>query len=89
MVWKIRYTKTAQKNLDKLPLEITKRIFNFLEKRILILENPRNTGEALKGNLLKKYWKYRVGNYRIITEIKDKELIILVISIGHRKEVYK
>ena len=52
------------------------------------LENPRLKGESLTGNL-SKYWKYRIGDYRLICRIEDEKLLVLIVKIGHRREVYK
>lgn len=83
---KIFLSKAAQKQVAKLDKPIQKRIVEYLEG-IEKLDNPRSEGKALTGNLAGK-WRYRVGDYRIICEIIDKELIISVIQVGHRKEVY-
>ena len=60
----------------------------FMKERIKPTDNPRGIGKALKGNL-SGYWRYRVGDYRIICQIQEAELIILVIELGHRKGVYR
>lgn len=88
MVWKIEIEASANKELDKLDFQQAKRILRFLFDRIAHLENPRSIGEALTGSRFGSLWKYRVGDYRIISSIEDKELKILVIKIGNRKEVY-
>lgn len=64
-----------------------KRIVSFLQDRIQPADNPRNTGKALQSNL-SGLWRYRVGDYRLLCKIEDGELIVLVIEIGHRREVY-
>lgn len=84
---KVNITKTAKKSLEKLDITIQKRILDFLLE-LEILDNPRIKGKSLKGNL-KEYWRYRVGDYRILSKIIDDELIILVIDIGHRKDIYE
>ena len=84
---KVKITKTAKKSLEKLDITIQKRILDFLSE-LEILDNPRIKGKSLKGNL-KEYWRYRVGDYRILSKIIDDELIILVIDIGHRKNIYE
>jgi mRNA interferase RelE/StbE len=89
MTWKIEFLPVAEKDLKKIDPSIARRILNFLDQRISRLEDPRSLGEALKGPKLGKYWKYRIGNYRIICRIKAKEILILVISVGHRKSVYR
>lgn len=83
---KVSITRTAKKSLEKLDRNIQKRILDFLSD-LETLENPRVKGKSLKGDL-KEYWRYRVGDYRILSKIIDNELIILVIDIGHRKYIY-
>ncbi|ANN63447.1 type II toxin-antitoxin system RelE family toxin [Brachyspira hyodysenteriae] len=83
---KVSITRTAKKSLEKLDRNIQKRILDFLSY-LETLENPRVKGKSLKGEL-KEYWRYRVGDYRILSKIIDNELIILVIDIGHRKDIY-
>ncbi len=68
-----------------MPKELT----TFLHKRVSIIEDPRSIGEALKGSRLGEFWKYRVGDYRIISHIEDGALRILVVKIGNRREVYR
>ena len=89
MAWKIELAPAAIRELDQLDPPIAQRILGFLHKRIAPLENPRSIGEALKGPKLGDFWKYRVGDYRIITSIEDDALLILVVRIGNRKEVYR
>ena len=89
MAWKIDLSSLAQKNLAQLDTPATKRILNFLYERVGHLDNPRSIGEALKGSRLGEFWKYRVGDYRIICTIEDISVCILVIRIGNRREVYK
>ena len=89
MVWTINYTDTARKQLRKLDKQTARRIIDFMDARISGAENPRDTGKALTGPLLGTFWRYRVGDYRIICEIQDGKLCVLVIEIGHRREVYR
>ena len=89
MTWKIEFDPAAEKELAKLDAQHIQRILKLLHGRVAPLENPRQIGEALKGSKLGEFWKYRVGDYRIISRIEDGELLILVIKIGHRKEVYR
>lgn len=88
-MYQIRFLLDAEKDLSKLDQQVAKRIAKFLNERIANTNNPRAIGEALKGDKLGKYWKYRVGDYRIICEIKDNQLVVLVIGIGHRSDVYR
>jgi mRNA interferase RelE/StbE len=85
----IEFSPVAQKELKKLDSQIAKRILKFLHERIAPLENPRLIGEALTGSELGSYWKYRVGDWRIIAEIQDQALRIIVVRIGNRREVYR
>ena len=89
MVWTISYTDTARKQLRKLDKQSARRILDFMDERIAGAQNPRDTGKALTGPLLGTFWRYRIGDYRIICEIQDGKLCVLVIEVGHRKEVYR
>jgi mRNA interferase RelE/StbE len=89
LAWEIEFEAGALKDLKRLDGEVARRITSFLKTRIAGLENPRSMGSALKGSQLGDLWRYRVGDYRIICEIRDKELVILAVSIGHRREVYR
>ena len=89
MAWSIKFDRQAERELDRLDPQIARRINSFLFERIASLENPRSIGEALKGNELGDLWKYRVGDYRIIANIEDKLILILVLRIGNRREVYR
>jgi addiction module toxin, RelE/StbE family len=89
MAWKIELSSLAQQNLAQLDPPVSKRILNFLHERVAYLDDPRCIGDALKGSRLGEFWKYRVGDYRIICSIEDEALRILVVRIGNRREVYK
>jgi len=88
MNYQVIFSKEFKKNLKKLDKPIQDHVQSWIQKYLKNCENPRAFGKALTGNL-SGYWRYRVGNYRIICEIKDNECIILAIKIGHRKEIYK
>ena len=88
MAWRIRLSETAKKYLTKLDKPESRKITRFLRERIEALENPRSLGKALSGRL-GSFWRYRVGDYRIICDIRDKELVVLVIRIGNRKDIYR
>lgn len=88
MAWEIKLTKTAQKQLAKLGGAEALRITKFLRERIEPSDNPRISGKALTGPL-GGLWRYRVGDYRIICEIDDGVLIVLVLEVGNRREVYR
>lgn len=89
MVWKVELDSAAERDLDKLDPQIARRILAFLHCRVATLDDPRSIGEALKGSKLGEFWKYRVGDYRIISTIEDGALRVLVIQIGNRKEIYR
>ncbi len=87
MIWKIEYLPDPKKFLNKLDSSVKIQIFSYLRK-ISLTEDPTSFGKPLSSSL-KGFWRYRVGDYRIICEIRKKELIILVIDIGHRSKIYK
>ena len=89
MAWTIDYTETAKKQLRKLDRQTARRIVDFMDERIATQEGPRSTGKALTGPMLGAYWRYRVGDCRIICDIQDRVLCILVIEIANRREVYR
>lgn len=89
MAWAIEYTDTAKRQLRKLDRKIARRILDFMDERVSGGRSPRDTGKALTGNLLGAYWRYRIGDLRIICDIQDKKLCVLVIQIGKRREVYR
>lgn len=89
LAWTIKIDDKAKKNLARLDKPVAKRILAFLRERVATLDDPRSIGEALKGSQLGEFWKYRVGDYRIISHIEDKELCVLVVRIGNRREVYR
>lgn len=88
MGYKVRSTKQFDKQFAKLDKSVKKQILDWLDEHIEDNPNPRHTGKALQGNL-KGYWRYRIGNYRIICDIIDKELVVLGLQVGHRKQIYK
>ena len=89
MVWKVEFDPAADRELDKLDPQFARRILAFLHGRLAVLDDPRSIGEALKGSRLGGYWKYRVGDCRVIANIEDGALRILVVRIGNRREVYR
>ena len=88
MAWQIDYTSTALKQLGKLDKPAAKRIIDFMDERIAMASDPRDTGKALMGVMLGAYWRYRVGDYRVVCDIQAHVLCILVIEVGNRKDVY-
>lgn len=89
MAWKVELDEAVQDELDKFDPQIARRILSFLFDRVAKLDDPRSIGEALKGSKLGAFWKYRVGDYRIIADIEDSALRVLVVRVGNRREVYR
>jgi mRNA interferase RelE/StbE len=89
MAWKIELSGLAQRNLKKLDRQVAQPILVFLHGRLARLDDPRSIGQALKGSDLGQFWKYRVGDWRIIASIEDRNIRILVVRIANRREVYR
>ena len=89
MAWKVELSTLAQKNLADLDPGVARRILTFLNERVAHLSDPRSIGEALKGSRLGSFWKYRVGDYRIVASIEDGALRVLVVKVGNRRDIYK
>lgn len=87
MAWIIEYTDFATRKLESIDKKMADRIKKYLDEKIAIDLNPRRLGKSLHGNF-SGYWRYRVGDYRIICEIHDEEVIVLVIDVGHRSRIY-
>lgn len=88
MAWQIEFTGEARKQLGKIGHKEAKRIRNYLRERVEPLDDPRQPGKALKGRLT-NLWRYRVGDYRLVCEIRDEVLVVLIIRTGHRREIYR
>ena len=89
MAWQIELSALGQKNIAQLDPQTRQRVLKFLQQRVATLDNPRSIGEALKGSRFGGRWKYRVGDHRIIADIQDQRVCILVVRIGNRRDVYK
>jgi len=89
MAWTIEFAPQASRELDALDPQHRRRILKFLAERLSKLKDPRSLGAALRGTRLGEFWKYRVGDYRLICRIEDDRVLILVLRIGHRREVYR
>ena len=87
MQYKVDYAKSAIKNLKSLDRPVRQMILNWIERNLIDCSNPRQHGKALVGNHSGK-WRYRVGDYRILADILDDKIVILVLNVGHRREVY-
>jgi mRNA interferase RelE/StbE len=88
MVWRVNFDQAAEKELSKLDKPVAIRILKFLNEKIVPSKNPRILGEPLKGSL-SEYWKYRIGDYRVVCYIADEIVTVRVIRIAHRRHVYK
>ena len=87
MKYKVVFSVMARKQLKKLDKHISALILGWIEKNLEECDNPRQHGKALTGDKSGQ-WRYRIGDYRIICEILDEEIQILVLEIGHRKKIY-
>lgn len=87
-MWRVEFDRKAEKQLQRLGATDRRRVRAFINERLLALANPRALGAALTGGL-SGLWKYRVGDIRIIADIQDDKLLILVVEIGNRREVYR
>lgn len=88
MSYQLMLSKKARKQLKKLDPPVAEMIIRWLKANVDGVDNPRKYGQALTGKY-KDLWHYRVGNYRIICDVRDRELIILALAVGHRKDIYK
>jgi mRNA interferase RelE/StbE len=89
LVWAIEFDPDALKDLRKLDKPAQIRLIGFLRNRISTLNNPRELGEALSGQRLGAYGKYRVGDWRIICDIQDHRIVVRVLRVGNRREIYR
>ena len=89
MAWQIEFDPDALKDLRKIDKQIQIRLVGFLRSRVGALADPRAIGEALSGQRLGSYWKYRVGDWRIICDIQDGRIVVRVLRIGNRSDVYR
>lgn len=87
MKYRVEYTRTAAKQLKKLDRKIAALILAYIEEKLIDCDNPRLYGKALQGNL-RDIWRYRVGDYRILARIDDYIVLIIVVEVGHRNEIY-
>ena len=87
MAWRIEVTDTAKKQLAKFDRQVRLEIVRYLREKIATEEDPRRHGAPLRRELLGR-WKYRVGAYRIICEIQEEKVLVLVLMVGHGSKVY-
>ncbi|MBW2612937.1 MAG: type II toxin-antitoxin system RelE/ParE family toxin [Deltaproteobacteria bacterium] len=88
MAWTVRIGNIAERQLKKLDRPVQRRILDWLNDRIEGCKNPRHFGESLKGDHA-GLWRYRVGDYRILCDIQDEKIVVLVLTVGHRRQTYK
>ena len=88
MPWTVELTADAAKALDKMDTSTCNRIRRFIRQRLQETDNPRQWGKALTGPYA-GLWRYRIGDYRLVCQLQDARLVILVVQIGHRSEVYR
>jgi len=86
--WRVEFDRAAARDLRKLGADAERAILRYLRQRIAGSGDPRRFGHALTGDL-KGLWRYRVGDYRIVASIEDQRFVVLVVTIGHRREVYR
>lgn len=88
MAWTVDYTDDVRRQLNRLGSTTTRRIVRYLDERVAPLENPRQNGHRLTGDL-DGLWRYRVGKWRIVCEIQDEVLVVLVVDVGNRDQIYR
>ena len=89
MGWTVEIDRAAVRDLRKLDRTAARRILTFLHGRVAALDDPRSIGEDLKGSIMGEFWKYRVGDYRVIARIEDDAVRVVVVRIGNRRNVYR
>jgi len=88
LAWTVEITDVAERQLQKLDRPVQKRILDWLDDRIEGCKNPRHFGEPLRGDRA-GFWRYRVGDYRVLCDIQEEKIIVLVLAVGHRRDVYR
>lgn len=88
MSWQIRYSPQAVRNLDDLDRPVARRLTNYIRDRIATLDDSRSSGKALRGSDWGSCWRYKCGDYRIVADILDQEIVIHILRVGDRKSVY-
>jgi mRNA interferase RelE/StbE len=85
----IEFDEQARRQFKKLDAQAARRLYAFLRDRVAPLDDPRQFGKALQGSTLGDFWAYRVGDYRIICDLQDGRLVVLVLAIANRRDVYR
>jgi mRNA interferase RelE/StbE len=89
MAWTVEFLPEAARELRRLDRQVAGRLLRFLDERVRRAEDPRAIGEPLRGERLGAYWKYRVGDYRLICSIQEQRIVVTVVQIGHLRDVYR
>ena len=89
MTWTIKYTESSLRQLKRLDKPLAQRVLDYMDERIALLADPRAAGKNLVGPRIGSYWRYRIGDIRVICDIQDHALVILVLEVGQRREVYR
>ena len=89
MAWTIKYAESSLRQLKRLDKPVAQRVLDYMDERVAVLVDPRAAGKNLVGPRMGSYWRYRVGDVRVICDVQDEVLVILVIELGHRREVYR
>jgi mRNA interferase RelE/StbE len=87
-VWRVEFDRDAARDLKKLGADAQRLILRYVRERIAVADDPRRFGHALTGDL-KGLWRYRIGDFRIVASIEDEKFIVLVVTVGRRREVYR
>lgn len=89
MAWRVEISAGARKALGKLDAPSARRILRFLDEKVAGAADPRRAGKPLAGSTLGNLWRYRVGEYQVIADIQDERVIVLIVRVGHRRDVYR
>ena len=89
MAWRVEVSAAARKALSKLDRQAARSILQFLDDKVAKGTDPRAAGKALSGSALGNVWRYRVGDYRVVVDIQDSVVTVLVVRIGHRRDIYR
>ncbi|MBI2812800.1 MAG: type II toxin-antitoxin system RelE/ParE family toxin [Opitutae bacterium] len=88
MVWRVELEEDAKRDLHRLGADAARKIVSYLRARLATAEDPRRYGRSLRGDL-HGLWRYRVADYRVLAKIEKERLLVLVVRVGHRKDVYE
>ena len=89
MAWTVEYSTAARAQLDRLDRQVAQRILDYVDAAVTVPENPRVRAEPLTGRRFRGLWRYQVGHYRVICDIRDEILVVVVVKVGHRSQVYR